>query len=520
MDRQELTYIFIISILFTLSFPPFPWGVMVPFALAIFIWLIHDKEPRDSFRLGYWVGFFWGTGTLYWIGINSVPGAVLVISINALHYALLAGLFSFLYRNKRALALFSLPFIWVSVEYLRYFTDIRFNWLSLAYTQTYYLNFIQISEITGLLFISFILVCTAISIFLLYKNRTIKTLWSLLVMLFIILLLNGYGMKRIDDIDQKIDPLINAAFVQPNVDPFLKWDPEFQDEMFNSLLKESKNILSEKPDIIIWPETATPFYLRTRFKEIRQINQLIDSVNIYLLTGSPDYLYDKEKNEVFTYNAAFFFRPNTLKFESYYKLALVPGSETIPFKKWFPLLRKIDVGGGDFFPGKQFTTFDFTVADRLGARTDSGYQVIGARPMDSTTVQLSAIICFESVFPHIVRRFILNGANLLTVITNDGWFGTTSGPYQHAQYAVYRAIENRVSIIRSANTGISGFIDPAGRWISKTALNRATSSSGFIPIATDKTFYTLYGEWFAQLSILISIIIIFYVFSAKKILRS
>ena len=520
MDRQELTYILIVAGLFTISFPPFPYGVMAPVGLAIFIGMIHDKKPRDGFRLGYWIGLFWGTGTLIWIGVSSVTGAVLVISINALHYALLAALFSFLYRYNRSLALFSFPFTWVSLEYLRYFTDVRFSWLSLAYTQTYYLNFIQISEITGLLFISFILVCAAVALFLIYKNRTIKNTGYLLVMSVVILLLNIYGMKRMAVMDQKSYPLIKAAFLQPNVDPFLKWEPEFQEEMFNLLLEESKHISAEKPDLIIWPETATPFYLRTRFKEIRQIYQLIDTTDTYLLTGSPDYLYQKEHNEVFTYNAAFFFRPGTLKFESYYKLALVPGSETIPFKRWFPLLRNIDVGSGDFFPGKNFTTFDFTVANKPGARIDSGYQVIGTGPLDSTNVKLSAIICFESVFPHLVRGFISNGANLLTVITNDGWFGSTSGPYQHAQYAVYRAIENRVSIIRSANTGISGFIDPAGRWIGQTALNKRTSRSGDIPISEEKTFYSVHGDWFAQLSVLISLIIIFYVFSAKKILRS
>jgi len=292
--------------------------------------------------------------------------------------------------------------------------------------------------------------------------------------------------------------------VQPNVDPYQKWDPEFQEGAFQMLMQDSRKLAALEPDLIVWPETATPFYLRTHLAEIEEIVTFLDTLKIHLLTGTPDYQYNADKSDVFTYNAAFFFRPGNPSFDSYYKMALVPGSETIPFKKYFPVLRKVEVGGGDFFPGNEFARFNFEIPFRTGNFREQHYQNTYLIRDSTFQVSLSAIICYESVFPHIVREFIDKGANVLTIITNDGWFGLTSGPYQHARFAVLRAIENRVSIIRCANTGISGFIDPVGRILTRANLNTHAQLTAVIPLRTSKTFYTRQGEWLGLLSLGIS----------------
>jgi len=519
MNRHELTFILVISGLLALSFPPFPFGFLAPLAIVILLFLIQDKSPGEAFRLGYWVGFIWGSLTLYWIGVSSLFGAILLISLNAVHYGLITWLYAIICRKNQATALIFLPFVWVALEYLRNFSDLRFNWLSLAYSQTYYLHIIQISEITGFLFLSLLIMITATSAFALIKYRTRVTAAIFSGVIVLVMLVHFYGVNRLGKLDMKNFPMVKAGFVQPNVDSYKKWDPKFQSDVFDNLIRQSKILIDSQPDIVFWPETATPFYLRTRFKEIQRINNFLDKHQVYLLTGTPDYRYSSKNQDVFIYNSAFFFRPGQINFEIYNKMALVPGSETIPFKHWFPFLRKLDVGGGDYFPGNSPVIFQFKIKELMGIRRDGKYQSMVSDESDSLNIKLSTIICYESVFPNIVRKFVVNGANLLSVITNDGWFGSTSGPYQHARYAIFRAVENRVSIIRCANTGISGFIDLTGRFRNQTPLNSSITVAGLLPVGKKMTFYTRYGDWLGKFCLILTVIIIFYVLPYAKIFR-
>lgn len=505
MDRTETKYIILIAVLLSLSFPPFPLGFLAPLALALFFWFINGRTPREGFRLGYWLGLLWGAMTLFWIAASTLLGAILAITINSLHYAILGWIFCWLNSKNRKLLLLTFPIIWIATEYVRLFSDLRFNWLTLAYTQTYYLPLIQIVEITGYLFISLLILIVSEILFLWINSKKLIQFKFLSLILLPLILLWIYGEIRMKQLDEKNYSLLKAGLVQPNVDPYQKWEPDFQESAFQMLLQDSRELVTHSPDLIVWPETATPFYLRNHFGEMEKIVTFLDSHQVHLLTGTPDYQYSADKTDVYTYNAAFFFRPGDFSFESYYKMALVLGSETMPFKKYFPFLRKIDVGGGDFFPGDQYSLFRFNVPFRRGTFTNNQYTLNYQKEDSTSPVILSAVICYESVFPHIVRRFIHNGANVLTIITNDGWFGTTSGPYQHARYAVYRAIENRVSIIRCANTGISCFIDPVGRVLSRARLNTHKNLIAYVPIANEKTFYSQRGDWLGLAALLITI---------------
>jgi apolipoprotein N-acyltransferase len=178
------------------------------------------------------------------------------------------------------------------------------------------------------------------------------------------------------------------------------------------------------------------------------------------------------------------------------------------------------VGGGNFYPGNSYTVFEWRIPKKRGRYKKMEYHLSDKGEPDSLLARMSSIICYESVFPHIVRGFVQNGANLLTLITNDGWFGITSGPYQHAQYAVYRAIENRIPIIRCANTGISGFIDPVGRYLEKASLNTRKNLVAFIPLGMHRTFYTHNGDYFALICVIITLGFIFYVLFFWKRFRS
>ncbi|MFZ0391054.1 MAG: apolipoprotein N-acyltransferase, partial [Calditrichia bacterium] len=399
MDKKELTYIFGISALLALSFPPFPLGFLVPPALAVFIFFIWESPPKEAFRRGYWLGLIWGTMTLFWIASSTLTGALFAITINALHYAIIWWLFVLVKRRSILLAFLAFPFFWTGLEFLRLFSDIRFNWILISHTQTYYLPFIQHIEITGYLSLSFMLIVFAELLFLMVYRKGAWRWISPLGIAVPVVLLSLWGIHRIHQLDKMDFKLVKTGLVQPDVDPFKKWNPDFQDEAFEILMNGGWSLAAGKPDLVVWPETATPFYLRAHFESIQEIAGLLDSSRMYLLTGTPDYRVAEQQGErdYHTYNAAFFFRPDTLGFEYYYKMALVPAAESMPFKETFPILRKLEVGGGDFFPGKEYKIFKFTIPIRMGRLKNDRYEAWQEFRSTRTEVGLSAIICYESI---------------------------------------------------------------------------------------------------------------------------
>ena len=504
MDQSELKYLLSVAALLTLSFPPFRFGFLAPLAIAIFLFLLQSKTQRESFRLGYWFGLFWGAMTLFWISESTVSGALLTILINSVQYAIIWWLYANFREKNEGFALISLPFLWVGFEYLRQFTDIRFNWLALAHSQTYYLHFIQFIEWTGYLGLSFLVMFVAISFYVLIHYKSAWRWIPLLTALLILILLNILGQLRIHHFHINRYYMLRAGLVQPNVNPYLKWDPKFENEAFDMLMNASIQLANKDPNLMVWPETATPFYLRANPLKLNEIYHFLDSTHIFLLTGTPDYQYVNNEEDYHTYNAAFFLRPDKKDFEYYYKIALVPGSETIPFKTYLPFLRHLDVGGGDFFPGHEYKVFKFSINAGIGYWSSDNYEMSKPPKTHMEKIGLSAVICYESAFPEIVRNFVREGANILTIITNDGWFGSTSGPYQHAQLAVLRAIENRVSILRCANTGISSVIDPTGRIIKKADLNNKKNLFALVPINNRKSFFTSKGDLLGKFMLLMS----------------
>jgi apolipoprotein N-acyltransferase len=500
MNREDLKICLVTGLLLTLSFPPFPSGFLAPIALAIFLNHIIQKNSRSAFLLGYVKGVIWASLTLFWIGRNTIPGVLIVIFVSPLQYAITWWIFRNLYRKSEDIALWTFPFIWVTGEFLRHFSELRFNWLNIAYTQTYYTPFIQFIEITGYLGIALLIGYLTIFFHRIFYLK-IKILINAIILALLVIIPIIYGLIRINELKHNDYPLIRVGVVQPNVDPFQKWDIGFQDSAFQ-ILKQSTLFLSDKKlDLVVWPETATPFYLRLKGMYLNQIYNLTNDLQTYLITGTPDLEYS-DTTSYKTFNAAFFFSPGDYRFGKYYKMALVPAAETMPFKDWLPFLREIDVGGGDFFQGDEYTVFKMNIG---GREEEQMYEKLPGYKSRPDSVNVATIICFESIFPHLVRRFVLNGANLLTIITNDGWFGKTSGPFQHAQYAAFRAIENRVSIARSANTGISCFIDLTGKIYDNTKLVERTTIYSELAINKNLTLYTRYGDWLGIISLIMTV---------------
>jgi apolipoprotein N-acyltransferase len=232
----------------------------------------------------------------------------------------------------------------------------------------------------------------------------------------------------------------------------------------------SLKVGKEKPDLIIWPETATPFF----FQDAREYQPIVLDIpkrtNAFLLFGSP--FYRIEGGKVNHFNSAYLISPLQELIGRYDKIHLVPFGEYVPFGEILSL-GSLGEGIGDFKSGK--VIFNFSLPQgRFGV-----------------------LICFEIIFPDLCRKFVKKGADFLVTLTNDAWFGRTSAPYQHFSIAVFRAVENRIFIARAANTGISGFIDPKGKIVSRGGIFTEETMSGTIRLSKRKTFYTLYGDVFA-----------------------
>lgn len=475
MSRKTYIFAFISAFLFSLGFPPFPLGFLAYFSLVFLFFALERLKDFDAFKLGYIWGLVTNSLLLFWIGYAAplaILGAVGAILVLSFYPAFLFLFFNQIQGKLKSRAIFFIPFLWVGVEYLRSLGQIGFPWLNLAYTQTYYLELIQYASFTGVWGVSFWVICLNVFVFLGIKSFQNLKRFSFWVSLFLIFLVIPYfyGKSVIPNPEQKKD--IKIALLQGNIPPDVKWDPDSLDYNFEVYTAMSREAASEGVDLIIWPETATPCYLVHEPLYFNWVQSLAESLNTHLLVGSNDYKILGHQKYVY-YNSALFFRPGRNFPESYYKLQLVPFSERVPFSDKVHIMDKIELGSADFSPGQEYVIFDHPRG------------------------RFATLICFEIVFPNLVREFVKRGAEILVTITNDAWFGKTHGPFQHARITIFRAIENRRSIARCANTGVSMFVDPYGRVSRATPIFIRKNVVGEISLNNEKTFYTMKGDWFA-----------------------
>ena len=424
---------------------------------------------------------------LYWIAWITPAGMVASAAILSLYTGAFLLLLNLIVRRFGDQGLAAAPFLWTAIEYLRSFDDLAFPWTLIGNTQTYYLPLIQYAEITGVYGVSFWIVSVNLLIFLLVKNtkgrRRSVLLSGGIALSFLLPFL--YGTAKIPK--GRPGGAIKAAIVQPNVPIPVKWGRSGAgvDISLNILRKTSVQASQEALDLIVWPETAVPTNLRGRPKYRDAVHALVDSLEIPILTGAPDYIYETKE----TYNAAFLFRPGRRDLIRYDKIHLVPVSERMPYVDLIPLwvwekinweTFSLNFGPANFSRGKTLTIFEL--------------------PKSTFAV----LICFESVFPDLVRQFVQREAKFLVNITNDAWFGRTSSPFQHARIAVFRAIENRIPIVRCANTGVSMFIDPFGRTSQVTKIFEPALIIETIPLHGEGTFFTRYGNLFSKICVVIA----------------
>jgi apolipoprotein N-acyltransferase len=288
---------------------------------------------------------------------------------------------------------------------------------------------------------------------------------------FLLTLIYGIWRIKVTDHLMAAAPTARVAVIQGNINQAAKWDPAFQSATIKTYHRLSLSAKSEKPELMVWPESATPFFLFYDKRPTENVLAGIQQADIDYLIGSPSFIRQDER--VTYYNSAYLISPVTKSISKYDKAHLVPYGEYVPFKKWLPFLGKVVAQVGDFQPGTSGKTLPWK-QNGLGVQ-----------------------ICYEIIFPGLSRAMVKNDAVLLINITNDAWFGTTSGPYQHFSMTIFRAVENRRSLARAANTGISGFIDPVGRILAATPLLEEAAVTWALPLIYKKTFYTRFGDLFA-----------------------
>lgn len=491
------------GLLLVLSFPRFDFGFLAWIALIPLLFAIENRSARVAFGQGFIAGLIFFSGTLYWvsIAIHVYGKAPLLLSFLAMfllsiYCACYVGLFAWAFRlisgEADSCIFLTAPASWVSLELARNYLFSGFPWSLLGYSQYRYLPVIQIADISGVYGVSFLVVLVNVSLASLVlrsllpntsTHSDIKLLWKGGILSAVIVgVAIGYGYWRIQtDSRTSNHQTVRIGLVQANIDQSQKWDIAFRRETIDRYKRLTLQTAKDT-DLIVWPEAATPFLFEAETNYRQELLRFVRAHGVPLLFGSPATAMENNPGPLHLTNSAFLVSSDGVVLDRYNKIHLVPFGEYVPFKSLFAFLDKLVVGIGDFVPGR---------APRL---------------MKGPGGQFGVVICFEVIFPDLVRRFVALGANYMVTITNDAWFGPSSAPYQHFSMVVFRAVENRVSFARAANTGISGFIDPYGRILHRTDIFTEDALTGPIRTETSHSLYTAFGDLFAYGCLLVVLV--------------
>ena len=499
-------------------FPPFDqswfcWIALTPLIVAI--WFSGENSRRRWLRnllLGYLAGIVFFTATFRWLGALGdlyqsffLHGLSLLLSIYlALHFAFwswLVGLIkpkTFTTSWRNLLVAFLAACAWVTHEWMRGWLFSGFGWNGLGVALHAEWPMIQIAEFTGVVGTSFavafaniIAVATPLRLFAEARTHRMRPHFDLTLTMVGIVSLLAFGLHRV----QHSSPAktVRIAAVQASVPQLQKFDPRFTGEIFERFRRLSEIALAANPapDLLVWPESSMPDPVRDQNSEsYRFITDFSAAMKTDLMLGTLDV------DDGHECNAALLVSNNGEQVQIYRKVHLVPFGEYIPLRHSFPLFAAVASTWvtGDLTAGTKHTVFNLTNAD----------------------VHVAPLICFEDTVGDLVRRFVLNGANLLVDVTNDGWFLHSFGSRQHVANAIFRCVENRRPMVRAANTGVTCFVNEFGRVTQllqddtgNTFTEGVLTGSVDVPQDGRLTFYAQHGELFAKLCVAVTLVTIF-----------
>ncbi len=430
------------------------------------------SSPRRAFKFGWMASTLALTGCLYWLILPvgqygglpwylALPCPVLVSMFLSLYYGLFSlALYHAAKRFPSWLLCVAAGVFWAFMEYMIGWVLTGFPWLTLSSAFQPWAFAIQGASVMGAYALSGVYASIAVA-FLLWR----PSISARFIAVGLTLLIVVFGLARIDQSSTMVGGL-RVVVVQGNVDQAQKWDKQYQNKTVDDYIALSVQQGGQglKPDLVVWPETAMPFYFQDVSPLRLKVAEYVKANSVSLITGSPAYLLGKNVGEYFLFNRAFLLgRAGNIS--GYYdKEHLVPFGEYVPLKDILPL-GKLVQNVGDFLSG------DNEKVLKVG------------------DVELGMLICYEAIFPELAQSQVEKGAEVIINISNDAWFGDTSAPWQHLQHAAMRAVEQGRWLVRSTNTGVSAYIDPYGRIVATTRQFESTALAHDVEPRMENTFF-------------------------------
>ncbi|WP_298767776.1 apolipoprotein N-acyltransferase [uncultured Fibrobacter sp.] len=478
--------------LYAFAYPPMPLGPAALLLLVPWFIVLNRYSRGQAMFATFWSGMLYNAINYYWIynvmHVETAPSGLILFGLFLLiaffsAYNTLAG---FIYTLARSatfkgyrILLPLYPLFYAGLEMTRTKGDFAFPWSHLGYVFGNHLELLQMLPFIGIFGYTALVIGSNQAVAHAFcKFQTIRKAVPVLAIpaaIFVLLLIQGcIVLSRpeaapFNGANSKDNPTI--ALVQPSIQQGAKWSKERFNGIVNKTLGMINDSVASKTDLIVLAETAIPDHIRRQPRVIERLHRTADHKNASILVGALDYKRNERGSirKFDIYNASFLFTPQDDRFpQRYIKKHLVPFSERIPFDDLFPILNYVDLGEGDFVTGKETPVYP---------------------PFNWTPY-----ICYDAIFGDLVREAIREGSRMMVNITNDGWFGRSTAPYQHLNLIRYRAIENGMPVARLANSGISAYIDQYGHFDGNTEIFTDRVIQRKMPLKTRDTLYSHIGD--------------------------
>ncbi len=431
------------GVLGALSFPGFGlhflgWVALVPLFVAL-----EGKRSKDGFRLGFVAGLIYYTAVLhwlltltYWVGAVVLIGLALLFVYLALYWAVFGAVVSRLSRKSRVPLWIACPVLWASFEWVQGHIFTGFGWGALGYSQAGNSLVLQWASIGSVYIVSALLVLVNVCVSGLFR-RTRGRLISLVGALLVVGAAHLCGWlitpRQPADVQELVIGLVQGSFSQD-----ILWGAEYDKYVIDTHLLISEHVVREGAEFVVWSESGVPTFWVDDSDRCKPVRDFARKHNVYLLTGAAS-IGEGEPGRQKLYNSSYFIGPSGEVIDRYDKMRLTPFGEYTPMKKYLPFVGKVVTAISDISAGTTQTLFSL---DEL---------------------RFGILICFESAFPDLARGIATRGGNFIVTVTNVNWFGRSMEPQQDLAILKFRAVETRLPVARASNTGISGFLDPAGR---------------------------------------------------------
>ncbi len=529
-------------------------GAFLELGLAGLAWVapsgllaaLRGRSGRSAFRIGYVFGLAFWLAAVHWLLFIPVRGYPLLGWLALSTYlALFAGVWAWLvtpladatplqrndgasrveplgmsalhaagWTQRAAWALWAAT-AWVALEMIQARLLGGFPWNLLGVSQYRLTPLIQIASVTGVYGVSFLVMWVSASLYLaaraIWRQPTARQVWlpELLLPLLAVAAVFVWGWRRAQPTESS-EAVLRAAFVQPSIPQTMIWNEADDERRFEELLALSRCALTNRPDLLLWPEAALPWMIRYDARTFQTVSELARTNRVWIILGSDDAEARpgaaSESDAVDYFNSSFLVGPEGALLGRYHKRHLVMFGEYVPLQRWLPFVRWFTPITGSFTPGRAVVRFTLRLPNRAAAGDERSDSLPARSEIAALLLDTAPLICFEDVFPHRVREHVSAETDFLVNLTNDGWFGESVAQWQHAAAAAFRAVENGLPLLRCCNNGVSCWIDAQGRMraVLRDARGRVYGPGTMtveVPLRLrtgegERTLYHRYGDWF------------------------